>query len=163
MLRARRLKSRCSHSARNCCKKEGKTVRQSMPGKVKLLVMACGAATLLAAGAGIAVASSSSSSPQPVRSRPMSRIGAEATYGVKDGKPFMHLVKGRIVGHYKPSSLKAVPNQTVECTEYISNVSKALGNVPFYWVTQQTCTGPFGYQFMSTQMWRSSYRGPLGY
>jgi hypothetical protein len=129
------------------------------------------AGVVVAAGASAAVASSGSSAPQSVARGPVSQVVAEATWGVQNGKPFMRLVKGQLVGRYNLNSIKVSANTPVpsaaaaaaSCTEYISNVSKALGDVPFYWVTQQTCTGAFGYQWMSTQMWRSSYRGPLGY
>ncbi len=36
-------------------------------------------------------------------------------------------------------------------------------NGNFYWATKQTCTGFYGLQFVSTQMWRSSWSGPRGY
>ncbi|MGH3155469.1 MAG: hypothetical protein ACRDNF_02665, partial [Streptosporangiaceae bacterium] len=115
-----------------------------------------------------AAASSTTSVPQPApqqaQTRPMSNIGAEAVWGVKNGKRFMHLIKGRVVGKYSLKEIKlARTERAYGCTEYISNVSKVNGNNPFTWVTQQTCNPGFGYQWMSTQMWRSSYRGPVGY
>jgi hypothetical protein len=84
-------------------------------------------------------------------------------YGIVNGKPFAHVIKGQLVGKYQLSGITATPDQTVRCTEYISDVSKENGNHPFKWETMQTCSGPFGDQYMATQMWRSSYLEPVGY
>ena len=78
-------------------------------------------------------------------------------------RPFMHLISGRIVGKYKLSKITATPAVTAVYTEYISDLSKQNGNYPFCWETSQTCSGPFGDQYMATQMWHSSYSGPRGY
>jgi hypothetical protein len=94
----------------------------------------------------------------------ISKVVASATWGVSNGKPFVKITKGTIVGHYKPSALKVdhanVPAASGNCTEDISNVTRSGG---FYWSTSQICSGHFGAQDMKTQMWRSSYSGPRGY
>ena len=136
-----------------------------MNRSLKIMVGACGAAALLAVTASAAGASSANPTP----SRPgglMRHIGAEATYGIKNGHPYMQLIKGRIVGKYKLSEIKHAARlaaANIVCTEYISDVSKVTGAHPFTWETQQTCTGPYYQQRMHTQMWRSSYSGPRGY
>jgi hypothetical protein len=136
--------------------------------KIKVLLGAVAVCAVVVAGAGAAVASAGSQVPRLVGGAPVSNVGAEASYGIAaDGHPFMHLIKGRIVGKYKLSKISAAPTVTpdvaVSCTEEISNVTKASGNHPFYWSTSQTCRGAFGDQYVATQMWRSSYSGPRGY
>jgi hypothetical protein len=55
------------------------------------------------------------------------------------------------------------PLQTVaSCTVYISDIDGYKGG-PFSWNTSQTCSGAFGEQKQETQIWRTSYRGWLGY
>jgi hypothetical protein len=145
----------------------------------------CAASAMLAIGLSTAgVASASNTNPAPTSSaggqRPTLHVLAEAVWGVNaQGQPFMHVIKGRIVGNYSLRQIKTayerslaahktkatpnVPAITTACYEVMGNISKALGNVPFYWTIQQTCHGSYYEQNMSTQLWRSSYRGPLGY
>jgi hypothetical protein len=99
---------------------------------------------------------------QPAHGGTVSHVMAEATYGIAKGHPFIHVIKGRIVGKYRLSEIKAAVADFV-CTEYISDVSKANGDNPFNSETQQICTGYFGGQSTATQMLRSSWSGPRGY
>jgi hypothetical protein len=134
-----------------------------MRRKIKLLAAAFAGVALAATSATAAVASTSSSSPRPATVPAVSRIVAEVTYGIANGKPFVHVLKGQIVGTYKLSEITAIPAAAALCTEYISDVSKANGNQPFKWETAQVCTGSFGDQYMATTMMRSSYSGPRAY
>lgn len=135
-----------------------------MTSRARLLASLCGGAALVVACSGAASAATAGPAPQAAAgSGTITRIVAEAIWGVADGKPFMHLIKGQFARPYTPGRGTATPEASAVCTEYISNVSKQNGRHPFKWETQQTCTGPFGDQYMATQMLRSSYRGYIGY
>ena len=134
-----------------------------MKTRIRLLAGGFAGAALVAASATTAGASTPGSAPQPVVGVAASQIVAEATYGIVNGKPFVHVIKGQIVGTYKLSEITASPDAPANCTEYISNVSKENGDHPFKWETAQFCSGAFGDQYMATQMTRSSWDGPRAY
>lgn len=94
----------------------------------------------------------------------VSTVVASATWGISDGRPFVHVTKGQVMGDGTPqppaSGTPTTPAASGNCTEEISNVSRHGG---FYWSTSQICSGHFGAQDMKTQMWRSSWSGPRGY
>jgi len=102
--------------------------------------------------------------PRHVGSGNTGSVIASATWGVSNGKSFVRVTKGIAVGEYRLEAEKtggpSVPGQNALCTEDISDVTRHGG---FYWSTSQICSGFFGAQDMSTQMWRSSWSGPRGY
>jgi hypothetical protein len=53
------------------------------------------------------------------------------------------------------------PDALAVCTVSISDISLIGGQIK--WETQQVCSGAFGEQKQETQIWRSSYRGYVGY
>jgi hypothetical protein len=122
------------------------------------------ASALLAAVTGLAAlavpasATSATTTTSPIQAsgNHNSTVVASATWGVSNGKSFVRVTKGVVVGQYRPNAVAA----SGSCTETISNVTRSGG---FYWSTSQLCSGYFGAQDMKTQMWRSSWSGPRGY
>ncbi|MEG3626619.1 hypothetical protein [Streptomyces poriticola] len=66
-----------------------------------------------------------------------------------------------LAGESKPKEVAAA----ARCSIYISDV-KFYGSGAsawFQWETSQICSGNYGWQYIRTQMWRSSWSGPRGY
>lgn len=76
----------------------------------------------------------------------------------KDGKPYHFTYRA---GQPKPRKIAAAAH----CSIYISDVKfhGAGAGAWFQWETSQICSGNYGWQYIRTQMWRSSWSGPRGY
>lgn len=130
------------------------------------LVTALGAIFgISATAARAAPAAISSPSRTAALSRPAFTITAEATYGISNGKAYYHVVKGELVGRYKPSIPRITASsddhqaRALSCTEYIGNVSLSGS---FRWYTSYRCNAG-GFNEVFSQLWRSSWSGPRGY
>ena len=103
------------------------------------------------------------------------KVVASAVYGLRDGKPFFRLLAGRLAAGYRPDpgvlrhSDLLRPGQSPaalasgSCHEYVSEISHPGGAAPLLWRTQQACSGSFGRQWVTTQVFRSSWRGYVAY
>jgi hypothetical protein len=135
---------------------------------IRLAALTCTGLLALAVPAASANAASTPASTQPTLvnstfSNGAIPVGANVvTWGKEaNGKRFSRTyVEGS--AQQKALASTVVPNVIATCTLYISDIDGGKGT-SFVWETSQTCSGPFGEQKQQTQIWRTSYRGWLGY
>ncbi|MGW2570868.1 hypothetical protein [Streptomyces sp. NPDC001537] len=137
--------------------------------RLRIIVLAGAAAFTLSFGTSAEAIPKSDPSPSPTMVSPPSLHGHKAVKGTeitewgktKAGKSYSLTYRA---GDARPAE-PPVAQVSASCSIYISDVQfhGAGSSAYFQWETSQVCSGAFGWQYIRTQMWRSSWSGPRGY
>lgn len=141
---------------------EGQTMRQLRAGWVIATATAVISGGMLTAAPASAAPSLHQPVPHVTTAQPIPKSGTHGVIGKSaDGRVFSYTWRSEA----SAPSIQEFEAAPALCSYYVSDLTynRPGSSSYFSWSTTSTCTGSFGSVKHSTQVWRSSWRGWIGY